>query len=173
MSNLATGQPIRLTLLSSANPFDSAIMPGRPLAERISAPGSRNRSQSPRRRYEGDDASRKGIDRYTPGQGGRPRSPMPRRRGGNGGDRGGRRPGARREGNDSGREDGRGGRNNQRSKKTQEELDAEMADYFGGGNAQSADSTNDTAAPATSTTQAAASVQAPAQAPVDDMDMIE
>ncbi|KAH7170615.1 hypothetical protein EDB81DRAFT_172747 [Dactylonectria macrodidyma] len=164
----ANGQPIRLTLLPTRNPFDTAVMPGRPLAERISTPGDRARSLSPHRRYDDEDASRKGIDRYVPGQGSRSRSPMPRRQ------RGGRRPGARRDGRDNrdnrdhrdnregGRDQdgGRGGRNNPRGKKTQAELDAEMEDYFGGS----------AAAPEASGT-AAASAQG--QAPVDDIDMIE
>ncbi|KAI0161124.1 RNA-binding domain-containing protein [Hypoxylon sp. FL1284] len=120
----AKGQQIFVTQLSGArerNPFDNAHMPGRPLAERITRP----RSWSPRRTSDRD----RNIDRYVPGSSGaRSRSP-PRRRGG-------RRPGARREaretreGGDStpnGRE--RTGRDG-RPKKTQEELDAEMADYF-------------------------------------------
>lgn len=166
---ICTGQPIRLTLLASRNPFDTAIMPGRPLADRISAPGGRARSTSPRRRREDEDAARKGIDRYVPG--GRSRSPMPRR-GGRGG--GGRRPGARREvGRDSGREGGNGesgrsGRGNPRGKKTQEELDAEMADYFGGGGGSEAAS----AVAAAAATEAPANGAAPAIGN-DDIDMIE
>ncbi|RSL57148.1 hypothetical protein CEP51_014283 [Fusarium floridanum] len=165
----ANGQPIRLTLLPTGparNPFDTAVMPSRPLAERISTPGDRARSHSPHRRYDEDEAARKGIDRYVPGQGGDRRSPMPRRRG-----QGGRRPGARRDGGgrEGGRdqEGGRGGRGNPRAKKTQEELDAEMADYFGGGNAQITEPSNGTE-PAPAQAQA----QAPAAA-VDDIDMIE
>lgn len=168
------GQPIRLSLLPSGparNPFDTAVMPGRPLAERISSPRDRARSLSPHRHINDEDASLKGIDRYVPGHGSRSRSPMPRR------PRGGRRPGARRDDRDNrdnrdnrgGRdnrdaardqEGGRGGRGNPRSKKTQEELDAEMEDYFGG------------SAPAPETVTAAA---APAQTTthVDDIDMIE
>ncbi|OAQ70522.1 RNA binding protein [Pochonia chlamydosporia 170] len=156
----ANGQPIRLTLLPSRNPFDTAVMPGRPLAERISAPGAggRARSTSPRRRVEEEDVARKGIDRYIPG--GRSRSPAPRR----GGTRGGRRPGARREGRDNNNnEGGRGGRGNPRGKKTQEELDAEMADYFGGGG-------NDSAAATGAPANGAASAPAVAN---DDIDMIE
>ncbi|CAH0049440.1 unnamed protein product, partial [Clonostachys solani] len=105
----ANGQPIRLTLLSERrgrNPFDSAYMPGRPLSERVTAPDGRARSQSPQGRYSREDAARRGIDRYIPGQGSgnRSRSPAPRR--------GGRRPGARREpgqgqGQGRGREGGR------------------------------------------------------------------
>ncbi|KAF7546040.1 hypothetical protein G7046_g9422 [Stylonectria norvegica] len=165
----ANGQPIRLTLLPSGpsrNAFDTAVMPSRPLSERISAPGGRARSLSPTRRYDDDEyASRKDIDRYVPGKGSRSRSPMPRRRGGDGG----RRPGARRErggrdGRDQGRDQdgGRGGRaNNPRTKKTQEELDAEMADYFGGNSAPAA-----AAAP-----EPASATTAPVH--VDDIDMIE
>ncbi|TEA22756.1 Aly/REF export factor 2 [Colletotrichum sidae] len=169
----ANGQPIRLTLLTggrnprSRNPFDSAVMPGRPLSERISAPGGRSRSLSPGRRYDVDEAASRGIDRYVPGN--RSRSPMPRRRGGGGG----RRPGARREGGrDGGREGGRdqdGGRGGRgagrdsRARKTQEELDAEMADYFGGGNSEQAAPQANGGSEAT---QAAA-------APTDDIDMIE
>ncbi|CAG9971691.1 unnamed protein product [Clonostachys byssicola] len=162
----ANGQPIRLTLLSERrgrNPFDSAYMPGRPLSERITAPDGRARSQSPQGRYLREDAARRGIDRYIPGEGSgnRSRSPAPRR--------GGRRPGARREpGQGRGREGGREARGNPRSKKTQEELDAEMADYFGG---------NGDAAPEAAqgngdadTTQNAAQA---AQVPAEDIDMIE
>ncbi|KAI0010986.1 RNA-binding domain-containing protein [Xylariaceae sp. FL0662B] len=149
----AKGQPIRLTTVSSAprrNPFDTAHMPGRPLADRITRP----RSLSPNR-YSGND---RGIDRYVPSGGGggnRSRSPLPRRRGG-------RRPGARREGGDgggggapSGREPrGRDGR----TKKTQEELDAEMEDYFN----------------PTGSTDAAPAETTGANAPAgDDVDMIE
>ncbi|KAK7408973.1 hypothetical protein QQX98_008852 [Neonectria punicea] len=161
----ANGQPIRLSLLPSGparNPFDTAVMPGRPLAERISTPRDRARSLSPHRHINDEDASLKGIDRYVPGHGSRSRSPMPRR------PRGGRRPGARRDNRDSGdnrdrardQEGGRGGRGNPRSKKTQEELDAEMEDYFGG-SAPAPEATNASAAPAQATTH------------VDDIDMIE
>ncbi|KAI0899892.1 RNA-binding domain-containing protein [Annulohypoxylon nitens] len=148
----AKGQPIRLSTVSAAaprrNPFDTAYMPGRPLAERITRP----RSMSPRRNSDRD----RGVDRYVPGRGSRSRSP-PRRRGGGGGGGGGRRPGARREGGTStpnGRE--RTGRDG-RPKKTQEELDAEMADYFNpsGGN------------------DAAPAAQASTDAPAGDVDMIE
>ncbi|RGP81556.1 hypothetical protein FLONG3_288 [Fusarium longipes] len=161
----ANGQPIRLTLLPSRNPFDTAVMPGRSLAERISSPGDR-RSHSPHRRRDDDDAARRGIDRYVPGQGSR-RSPMPRGRG-----QGGRRPGARRDGREGGREQegSRGGRGNRPSKKTQEELDAEMADYFGGDSAQAAETANQQDAPPA---QAPAAAQSQTQVATDDIDMIE
>ncbi|KAF5236012.1 hypothetical protein FAUST_6805 [Fusarium austroamericanum] len=172
----ANGQPIYLTLLPSRNPFDTAVMPGRSLAERISSPGDR-RSHSPHRQRDDDDAARRGIDRYVPGQGSR-RSPMPRGRGqgqGQGRGQGGRRPGARRDGREGGREGGRdqeggrGGRGNRPSKKTQEELDAEMADYFGGDSAP-AEAANQQDAPPT---QAPAAAQPQVHAAADDIDMIE
>ncbi|KAM0280747.1 hypothetical protein ACHAQH_003917 [Verticillium albo-atrum] len=167
----ANGQPIRLSIVSSGrdsrprggrNPFDTAVMPGRPLADRISVPSGRSRSLSPSRNQNLDDAATKGIDRYVPGR--RSRSPMPRRRGGGGGaGGGGRRPGARK---DEGRDQqgGRGGERTRggRAKKTAEELDDEMADYFGGGGASAA-------APA----QTGATDNTTAPAVVDDMDMIE
>ncbi|KAI8956163.1 hypothetical protein F4801DRAFT_525665 [Xylaria longipes] len=141
----AKGQPIRITVISSQsrrNPFDSATVPGRPLAERITRP----RSLSPNDR---------GIDRYVPEGGRRSHSPRSRRRG--------RRAGARREngGENTGRTTGRDGR----PKKTQEELDAEMEDYFEktGGNVSGA---------AAATTTAANESHTKAQ-DVDDVDMIE
>ena len=133
----AYGQPIHVTLLPPGpapgarprNPFDNVEKPSRSLFERIehdSAPRSRRRSNSP---------ARDGGDRYVPG---RARSPISRR----GTPReGGRRPGARRE--NSGRParggrrgDGEGRPSGARPKKTAEELDAEMNDYWGGGAGQ-------------------------------------
>lgn len=160
------GQPIRLSVVAgprARNPFDTAIMPGRPLSERVTLPPGRSRSLSPDRRYNDDDASRRGIDRYVPGHGSRSRSPLPPRR-----REGGRRPGARRgdgrgRGRDTGaRDDGdRKGRDG-RPRKTQEELDAEMEDYFGG--AETAE---------TQTSTAATNGTAATQALEDDIDMIE
>lgn len=137
----AAGQPIRLTLMPSGpaprrNPFDTAVMPSRPLSERISYPSNRSRSLSPDRNRDGGDSGRKGgLDSYRPGGGGsRSRSPMPSRP-----REGGRRPGGRRDGGggDRGgrREGGERGARNGRVRKTQEELDAEMEDYFGPGGA--------------------------------------
>ncbi|KAK7924484.1 hypothetical protein PG985_006538 [Apiospora marii] len=162
----AKGQPIRLSIMPSAprrNPFDSAYMPGRSLADRITAPAGRSRSLSPNR-YSNRDRD---VDRYVPAgrSGGRSRSPMRRnRRGGDGragADRG-RRPGARREAREKEDRDGgdrkaRGGR----PKKTAEELDAEMADYFGPGEAPHAASAPADGAPAHDA------------AALDDIDMIE
>src|SRR5271156_3352629 len=139
------------------NPFDRVENP-RSLFERIEAPGGgrgRRRSESPVADMTGDDRSdsrrrgpRRGaagaasqdrrsdvtkpppenIDRYVPGQSsGR----SPRRNGG------GRRPGERRDregGRALGRERGENGGPrmvNGRPRKTQEELDAEMDDYWG------------------------------------------
>lgn len=141
-------------------------MPGRPLAERISAPGAG-------RKYDEDEAARKGIDRYVPGGRPRSRSPNPRRRNNNSNNNsngGGRRPGARREAARRDEKDGgRGGRGNPRSKKTQEELDAEMADYFTGNSNAGADN----AAAGEATAAAPAEGDAPAQPQGDDIDMIE
>lgn len=174
ISNSNSGQPIRLTLMPSGprrNPFETAINP-RPLAERITVPGGRSRSISPSRRDRelDEEAARKGIDRYRPGGSGRgrSRSPLPRREGGR---EGGRRPGARREGGGRGGRGGRGGEKSQgsertrngRPKKTQEELDAEMEDYFGGGGANQ----ENNAAPAAEASNGAAA-SGPAE---DDIDM--
>jgi len=107
------------------NAFDTAIKPGsgRSLADRITRP----RSASPHRETD-EGASWGRGDRYVPGRNAsRSRSPPPRRR------EGGRRPGDRRPGGrgQRGAAAPRGGREG-RPKKTQDELDAEMADYFGG-----------------------------------------
>jgi len=155
----AKGQPIRLVLLPSGpsgprggsrrNPFDSAQAPARSLADRITLPrGSRSRSDSPIRHSDVRGPAPSNVDRYVPGQHTRSRSPMPRRRDG-------RRPGARREGRERG--GGRGGERTARDgrpKKTQEELDAEMEDYWG----------------AKEIGNEGAAAPAPAQ---DDVDMIE
>ncbi|KAG7292545.1 hypothetical protein NEMBOFW57_002580 [Staphylotrichum longicolle] len=178
----AAGQPIRLTLLPSGpsgggsprNPFDSAVIPGRPLAERITVPGQRSRSLSPRRESD-EEAARRGVDRYRPrgrgggerwgGGGGRlSRSRSPMAGGGRRRDGGGRRPGTRREGGGGGSGGGGGGRRGERGgregrqKKTQEELDAEMDNYFAGGGAQQGEG---------------AAQSAPQQDAGEDVDMIE
>lgn len=157
----AKGQPIRIVLLDSApanrrNPFDSVQRPKGSLLDRVENPRGRDdRSLSPMSDVEGSGNRRRGnntrgggrgdrrsdvtkpapdgIDRYVPGQGRGDRSPR-RRDGGAGAGRGaGRRPGARRE-----ERGGRGGgepRTSQgRPRKTQEELDQEMEDYWAGNN---------------------------------------
>ncbi|TVY22269.1 putative RNA-binding protein [Lachnellula hyalina] len=157
----AKGQPIRLTAVPTGptgggrrNPFDSVVAPGRPLEDRISIPKGRNRSDSPIRHSDVRGPPPTNVDRYVPGQGSRSRSPAPRRRDG-------RRPGARRERVE--RRGGRGGRGGEnlardgRPKKTQEELDAEMEDYWGGKeNGASADAPVEPSAPT-----------------VDDVEMVE
>ena len=149
----AAGQPIRLTILPTApasdlirgrggaaasrNPFDTAVKPGRSLFDRIEEPnshrrGGRSRSRSPGvpRRSDVSKPPPEGVDRYVPGDrdgGRRPRrsrtrSP-PRRR---------RSPIGRERGRGRGLEGERGQRTaNGRPRKTQEELDKEMDDYWG------------------------------------------
>jgi THO complex subunit 4 len=150
------------------NPFDTAVRPPRPLADRISIPGgTRSRSRSPVRHSDVSGLAPEGVDRYVPGQGGRrSRSPLPRRREG-------RRPGDRRErgerrggGRDMGRQGGRdggrdgGARTVRRPAKTQEELDAEMDDYFNNGTGKD-------------TASAGAVAAEPAPQDGGDVDMIE
>lgn len=150
----AKGQPIRLTILPlpprsapRANPFDRAENP-RSLFDRIEAPGGRGRgrSESPMdedRDYSRNSSSRRprgpprerrsdtskpapdNIDRYVPGQGGR----------------GARRGGDRRE-----RPPRDGPRSGARPKKTADELDAEMDDYWKGSNETGGAANNDATA---------------------------
>ena len=170
----AKGQPIRLTLLPLPrrdNPFDRVENP-RTLFDRIEAPSnrSRRRSESPMEEVETDRAGRRGprrvgtgerrsdttrgapenIDRYVPGQRSGTRDTSRR---------GGRRPGEKRE-----RRDGDGGSRlvNGRPRKTAEELDAEMDDYWGSAGAAPAENGNK-ASGVTSATGAGG----------DDIDMIE
>ncbi|KAI9374248.1 hypothetical protein BJX61DRAFT_325697 [Aspergillus egyptiacus] len=181
----AKGQPIRLSITSSGprrdrNPFDNVEKPKGSLFDRVERPHGRDaRSLSPEDRSEGAEGARRRrrgrrgagaasyrrsdvskpapdhIDRYVPGQ----RSPA--RRGGNG-----------RRGGDN-RESRRGG--NPRPKKTQEELDQEMEDYWGSTNADTGATAGGQEA---ATEQAAppAAAAAPVAAPPagdDDIDMIE
>ncbi|GIK00281.1 hypothetical protein Aspvir_004301 [Aspergillus viridinutans] len=180
----AKGQPIRLTLVASGggkrdrNPFDNVERPKGSLFDRIErprdarslSPGSENgdaeggarrrRGRRPgggggHRRSDVSKPAPDNIDRYVPGQ----RSPV--RRSTNG-----RRQGERRD--DKNRGEAR--RNpNARPKKTQEELDQEMDDYWGGANAGAGAADKEVVqdepqqiAPATS-----------AAAGDDDVDMIE
>jgi THO complex subunit 4 len=148
----AAGQPIRLTLLPTApsidlirgrvaaqrNPFDTAVKPGRSLFDRIETPATRSRSRSPGapRRTNVEKPPPDGVDRYVPSASSnrrrRSRTRSPRRRSpisrtkspirgrGRGGD------GGRGE-----RERERGPRlANGRPRKTQEDLDKEMEDYW-------------------------------------------
>jgi len=161
----ANGQPIRLTLVPTPaaaaprNPFDTAERPARSLFDRIERPANRARSESPDRSRRRTDSRRsdvskpapENIDRYVPGgsqDGSRRRSPVPRRGEGRRGDRAGRRPGERRRRSPAKDADGhiivQG-----RPRKTQEELDAEMADYWG--KQEENGNGNSTSAPAATT----------------------
>ncbi|PSK60844.1 hypothetical protein B9Z65_994 [Elsinoe australis] len=141
----AYGQPIRVTFLPPSdarpsggrNPFDNVEKPSRSLFERIDAGGEERspdrRGRGRGRRSESPGRSRRDgeIDRYVPGSRGRERSPIRRR----GTPReSGRRPGERTRGGRGGRRTDEAGRPvvGGRPKKTQEELDAEMNDYWGG-----------------------------------------
>ncbi|KAI1995370.1 alpha-actinin [Ophidiomyces ophidiicola] len=163
----AKGQPIRVTLVqttserpSRRNPFDFVEKPKGSLFDRAERPRD-TRSLSPvadndvaggRGRHRRSDVSRPppdNIDRYVPGQ----RSP---RR--DGGRSRARRP-ENRERNDSHR--GRNGTG--RPRKTQEELDQEMADYWA---KSSGDATN-------GHSNAADAAQPATPAEGDDIDMIQ
>ena len=130
---------------ASRNPFDSAIKPGRSLFDRIEDPQSRDRDRS---RSPGASSSRRtntmrpppeGVDRYVPSssRGRRSRTRSPRRspigrgrRGGNGG----RGRGDRDRDRDHDRRAHGGGSEqtvNGRPRKTRDELDQEMEDYWG------------------------------------------
>ena len=156
----AYGQPIRLTLMQSREPVTAR---SRSLFERIDGggrdaasrgrPHPRRRSASPAAMEIDGEGSRRrrrtpeNIDRYVPG---RARSRSPRR------GRGGR-------GRGRGRADGDGHRIvGGRPRKTAEELDAEMTDYWGG------DGTEEKAAPAPPAAPIAA-----VTGPTDDVEMIE
>ena len=123
------------------------------MADRITLPAGRSRSDSPIRHSDVSGPPPTNVDRYVPGRGSRSRSPQRPRRDG-------RRPGARRERGE--RRGGRGGgertARDGRPKKTQEELDAEMEDYWG-----AKDNGADAATTAVPT----------AAATHDDIDMIE
>ncbi|KAJ5317565.1 hypothetical protein N7508_002073 [Penicillium antarcticum] len=175
----AKGQPIRLSLVPGRrerNPFDSAQHPKSSLLDRVERPRD-GRSLSPRSDDEGGRRRRGGgggggrqrsdvtkpapehIDRYVPGERSQRSGRSPPRRNG-GGRRNGREP--RAQPADGSR------RSNARPRKTQEELDQEMEDYWGtagGGGDQEA-------APAQDAPQQAAPA---ASAPVADadIDMIE
>lgn len=186
----AKGQPIRLTLLppgggrggpkaeKSKSLFDRIERP-RDRTERSLSPeddgntgGRRRRGGRGRagaaRRSDTTKPAPENIDRYVPGQ--RQRSPV--RRGT------GRRPGERRDEKRKTANGGAGG--GPRPRKTQEELDQEMDDYWGHTN--TATTTADGAeekiitAPATATTDAPAGDALPAAGTTandDDIDMIE
>ncbi|OJD32342.1 rna binding domain-containing protein [Diplodia corticola] len=175
----AHGQPIRLTLVppgpsgpSRRNPFDSVERPSRSLFERIEG-GRSNRSLSPDRPRHSDTTkpAPAGIDRYVPGEDDGRRLSPPRRRGDGGRREAGRRPGERRQQPRGKKPDGEGKPAvGGRPRKTVEELDAEMADYFGGGGE------DESAGGHASNGAGAAASTAPANsapANIDDIDMVE
>ncbi|OJJ95327.1 hypothetical protein ASPACDRAFT_82172 [Aspergillus aculeatus ATCC 16872] len=193
----AKGQPIRLTLIGSGgsggrrdrNPFDNVERPKGSLFDRVERPRDRNaRSLSPGSRSgspDGNSRRRRGrrgaggaggggyrrsdvtkpppehIDRYVPGQ----RSPARRPANGGGGGGGRRQQGER---------DTRGGEGrrtaNGRPRKTQEELDAEMDDYWGGAANAGAGAADNLTVPDEPQQIAPASAAAAGD---DDIDMIE
>lgn len=134
----ANGQPIKLTLVPSGpnkprNPFDNVERPTRSLFDRVERrTGGDSEEERPSRRTNTRRPPPENVDRYVPGQGDS-REPSdrrsPRRDARDGRGRGGRRPGQRRprEARDT---DGhlivQG-----RPRKTAEELDDEMSDYWG------------------------------------------
>ncbi|CZT20753.1 uncharacterized protein RCC_06610 [Ramularia collo-cygni] len=153
-NQMANGQAIRITLMASGPPpqpahrgslFDRIEPAPRSLFDRIDN-GPPGRRDDGRRRQRSDSPRKAGrlapdVDRYVPGgRRGGSRSPIRRR----GTPReGGRRPGAKREEGAAG--GGRGGRRARtdeegrplvggRPRKTAEELDAEMNDYWGSAN---------------------------------------
>ncbi|KAK2761143.1 hypothetical protein FQN54_001664 [Arachnomyces sp. PD_36] len=195
----AKGQPIHLSLVPSGgaggrrddrrNPFDNVEKPKGSLFDRVERPRGRgSRSLSPEGETDISDEHANGnrgkrpngarrsdvskpppehIDRYVPGQGQR----SPRRRNDGGRSRG-RRPGERGEPR-SRTDSAAGGRTtNGRPKKTQEELDQEMDDYWATTNTPNGNGDNNaTAAPAA--TSAPTLTPAPPAAGDDDIDMIE
>ncbi|KAF2758930.1 RNA-binding domain-containing protein [Pseudovirgaria hyperparasitica] len=163
----AYGQTIYLTMLpsTSARPAAARNAPSRSLFDRIERPlESRirrdDRSVSPIRHSDVSGPAPGNIDRYVPGGGrnGGDRRRSPPRRGV--ADRGGRRPGARRDDSNR-RTDGGAATRQGRPRKTQEQLDAEMEDYWG--------SKGETE-PVTNGSAPANGGAAPA---TDDIDMIE
>lgn len=164
----AKGQPIRLTLVPGRRGERATGGTLFDRVERPKSPGS-DTEDGPRRRRGGGRAQRSDvtkpapdhIDRYIPGQ----RSPARRNGGGGGSRRAGGRDSRPRNAEGGGRRAANG-----RPRKTQEELDQEMEDYWGGNNA-------DTETTEKQPVQDAAQPAAPAApAPVaadDDIDMIE
>ncbi|KAJ5586054.1 hypothetical protein N7450_005841 [Penicillium hetheringtonii] len=174
----AKGQPIRLSLIPGRRGGDRGDR-GSSLFDRVERPGRDARSLSPgsdngdgsRRRRGGPGRGRRSdvtkpapehIDRYVPGE----RSPNRRA----GGRRGGR-DNRQRNTENGGRRTG-----NARPRKTQEELDQEMEDYWGGNDAPAetavAQPEQAVAQPAPAEPAAAPAAAAPVTAD-DDIDMIE
>ncbi|RAO71724.1 uncharacterized protein BHQ10_007736 [Talaromyces amestolkiae] len=186
----AKGQPIRLTLLpgggrgaggskaeKSKSLFDRIERPLADRTERSLSPDGEGATNGGRRRRGGrggragrSDTSKPApdhIDRYVPGQQQSQRSPT--RRG-----QTGRRPGERRDDRRGGNRDVRRGANGgtgPRPKKTQEELDAEMDDYWG--NTAAADGAEEKVVSAPATVAAGELAGAAPAGNDDDIDMIE
>lgn len=191
----AKGQPIRLTIVPGSgsaggrrdrNPFDNVERPRGSLLDRVQRPrDSRSLSpESPGDSPEGGGGRRRGrrgetstvrrsdvskpapehIDRYVPGH----RSPT--RRTGDGRRRGGQRRDDRnrRDGQQQQQQQQRG--TNGRPRKTQEELDQEMEDYWGGSANAGAGAADQVAVPDEPQQIAPASTAAAGD---DDVDMIE
>jgi len=137
----ANGQPIKLSMVPNGpakparNPFDTAERPARSLFDRVDDSERRRRAGESEddRSYRRSNVSKpapENIDRYVPGENnGRRRSPRRNT------DRGSRRPGQRRPRDSQKDPEGHlvvGGR----PRKTAEELDAEMDNYFSKPNAE-------------------------------------
>lgn len=176
----AKGQPIHMSLVQSntggragRNPFDFVERPKGSLFERAERPRD-SRSLSPGgsdaeggRRTRRSDVTKpppEHIDRYVPGQ----RSPT--RRNGGGRNRSRRADGPR----DSSSRGGGRSTATGRSRKTQEELDQEMEDYWGQKNMGEAEvATNGAAVNQFAQEPAIHQADAPAIGGDDDIDMIE
>lgn len=177
----ANGLPIKITILPQApaaatrgpSLFERIERPPRSLFDRLdSSAREDSREGFDRRRRERSDSPRKSramaerVDRYVP----RSRSPPTRRRGPP--REPGRRPGQRRE--DNGRRGGRRPRTDEegrplvggRPKKTADELDAEMDDYFNSGKDDDGGKANGTAE------NGGGAAPAPAPAAEEDTDMV-
>lgn len=190
----AKGQPIRLTLLpgggrggaggpkaeKSKSLFERIERPLVDRTERSLSPDQEGATGGGRRRRGGrggrsgrSDTSKPApehIDRYVPGQQQSQRSPT--RRG-----QTGRRPGERRDdrrgGNRGDRRGANGGGTGPRPKKTQEELDAEMDDYWGNTAAAAEGGAEEKTVPAPATVAAGETAAAAPAGNDDDIDMIE
>ena len=190
----AKGQPITLTLMPSApsrggrrdNPFDKAEPPQRSLFDRVAPPRGRSASPGagvgdeysrqnsrrggprrgpPPRRSDVSKPAPENIDRYVPGQ----RNYSPRR----GPREPGRRPGQMRENVRRDRDEGGHKLVGGRPRKTQEELDQEMDDYWGTAGGGESTGGNNNAVPAERTTKPETNGVAVADEGMGDIDMIE
>ncbi|KAJ5099501.1 Nucleotide-binding alpha-beta plait [Penicillium argentinense] len=167
----AKGQPIRLSLIPGRRGGDRDERGGGSLFDRVGGRGH-DRSLSPGgRRSDVSKPAPEHIDRYVPGS-----QTSNRRDGRDARDaRRGRRD--RRPRNANGNAENGGRRSNVRPRKTQEELDQEMEDYWGGNNggetAAQPEQVGQQAAPAETAAAAAAPAATAPAAADDDIDMIE